>query len=114
MRPTRWHDRDPYREHNYAPDTFWLAVAALLFAACGLVWLIGQVAAILLGPHHQHLPVRLVDMLGVLLHSRAPGTTPPKPGHPPASPCCPARSACTPPPSSLSGSQPFSMGCWSG
>jgi hypothetical protein len=30
------------------------------------VWLIGQVAAILFGAH-QHLPVRLVDMLGVLL-----------------------------------------------
>ena len=68
MRP----DRDPYRDHQYVPDTFWLAVAALLFAACGLVWLIGQVAAILFGPHHQHLPVRLVDMLGVLL--RLPGT----------------------------------------
>jgi hypothetical protein len=47
-------------------------VAALLFAACELVWLIGQVAAILLGPYHQHLPVRLVDLLGVLL--RLPGT----------------------------------------
>jgi hypothetical protein len=58
------HDRDPYRDHQYVPDTFWLVVAALLFAACGLIWLIGQVAAILLGPHHQHLPVRLVDMLG--------------------------------------------------
>jgi type IV secretion system protein VirD4 len=67
-----WRDRDRYPEHNYIPDTFWLLVAVLLFAACGLVWLIGQVAAILLGPHHQHLPVRLVDMLGVLL--RLPGT----------------------------------------
>jgi len=67
-----WPDRDRYPEHNNVPDTFWLVVAALLFAACGLVWLIGQVAAILFGPHHQHLPVRLVDMLGVLL--RLPGT----------------------------------------
>ena len=67
-----WRDRDRYPEHNYVPDTFWLLVAALLFAACGLVWLIGQVAAILFGAHHQHLPVRLVDMLGVLL--RLPGT----------------------------------------
>ena len=67
-----WRDRDRYPEHNYVPDTFWLVVAALLFAACGLVWLIGQVAAILFGPHHQHLPMRLVDMLGVLL--RPPGT----------------------------------------
>jgi type IV secretion system protein VirD4 len=46
-------------------------VAVVLFAACGLVWLIGQVAAILFGAH-EHLPVRLVDMLGVLL--RLPGT----------------------------------------
>ena len=45
------HDRDPYRDHQYVPDTFWLVVAALLFAACGLVWLIGQVAAILFGAH---------------------------------------------------------------
>jgi hypothetical protein len=61
-----WRDRDRYPEHNYVPDTFWLVVAALLFVACGLVWLIGQVAAILFG-EHEHLPVRLVDMLGVLL-----------------------------------------------
>jgi hypothetical protein len=67
-----WRDRDRYPEHNYVPDTFWLIVAAVLFAACGLVWLIGQVAAIVFGPHHQHLPIRLVDMLGVLL--RLPGT----------------------------------------
>jgi hypothetical protein len=39
-----WRDRNRYPEHNYVPDTFWLLVAALLFAACGLVWLIGQVA----------------------------------------------------------------------
>jgi len=67
-----WRDRERYPEHNYVPDTFWLLVAALLFAACGLVWLIGQVAAVVFGPHHQHLPVRLVDMLGVLL--QLPGT----------------------------------------
>jgi type IV secretion system protein VirD4 len=66
-----WRDRDRYPDHQYVPDTFWLVVAALLFAACGLVWLIGQVAAILFGAH-EHLPVRLVDMLGVLL--RLPGT----------------------------------------
>jgi hypothetical protein len=66
------HDRDPYRDQQYVPDTFWLVVAVLLFAACGLVWLISQVAAICFGPHHQHLPVRLVDMLGVLL--RLPST----------------------------------------
>jgi hypothetical protein len=36
-----------------------VVAAALLFAACGLVWLIGQVAAIVFGAH-EHLPVRLV------------------------------------------------------
>ena len=68
------HDRysDPYPEHHYLHDTFLLWAAALLFIACGLVWLIGQVAAILFGAHHEHLPVRLVDMLGVLI--RLPGT----------------------------------------
>jgi hypothetical protein len=67
-----WRDRDRYRDHQYVPDTFWLVVAALLlFAACGLVWLIGQVAAIVFGAH-EHLPVQLVDMLGVLL--RLPAT----------------------------------------
>jgi type IV secretion system protein VirD4 len=65
------HDRDPYPEHHYLHDTFLLWAAGLLFVACGLVWLIGQVAAILFGAH-QHLPVRLVDMLGVLI--RLPGT----------------------------------------
>src|SRR5262245_55497826 len=71
MRPASWHDRDPYRDHNSAPDTFWLVLAVLLFAACGLVWLIGQVAAICFGAH-QPPPARLIDMLGVLL--RLPGT----------------------------------------
>src|SRR5215203_3458698 len=66
-----WRDRDRYPEHNNVPDTFWLVAAALVFAACGLVWLIGQVAAIVFGAH-EHLPVRLVDMLGVL--HRLPGT----------------------------------------
>ena len=100
-----WRDRDRYPEHNLVPDTFWLLVAALLFAACGLVWLIGQVAAILFGAH-QHLPVRLVDMLGVLL--RLPGTwdDPARPGRLLLSRCCPARSACTRLPSSPSGCPP--------
>ena len=67
------HDRysDPYPEHHYLHDTFLLWAAGLLFVGSGLVWLIGQVAALLFGAH-QHLPVRLVDMLGVLL--RLPGT----------------------------------------
>jgi type IV secretion system protein VirD4 len=71
MRRAGWQDRDPYPEHHYLPDTFLLWAAGLLFVACGLVWLIGQVAALVFGAH-QHLPVRLVDMLGVLL--RLPGT----------------------------------------
>src|SRR5215208_7923061 len=64
--PPMWHDRrQPYPEDNHVLDSFLLWVAGLLFVGCGLVWLIGQVAAILFGAH-QHLPVRLVDMLGVL------------------------------------------------
>ena len=67
-----WHDRrQPYPEDNHVLDSFLLWVAGLLFVGCGLVWVIGQVAAILFGAH-QHLPVRLVDMLGVL--PRLPGT----------------------------------------
>ena len=92
-----WRDRDRYPGHSLVPDTFWLVVAALLFAACGLVWLIGQVAAILFGPHHQHLPVRLVDMLGVLL--RLPGTwdDPARRGRRGSGRCCRVRWGCTPP-----------------
>jgi type IV secretion system protein VirD4 len=59
-------ERARYHEPDYVPDTFLLAVAIVLFSACGLVWLVGQVAAIVFGAHH-HLPVGLVDMLGVLL-----------------------------------------------
>jgi type IV secretion system protein VirD4 len=67
-----WHDRrQPYPEDNHILDGFLLWIAGVLFVGCGLVWLIGQVAAILFGAH-QHLPVRLVDMLGVLL--QLPGT----------------------------------------
>jgi type IV secretion system protein VirD4 len=62
MRP----DRNSYPEHNPVMDTFLLWIGGLLFAGCGLVWLVGQVAAIVFGVH-QHLPVRLVDMVGVLL-----------------------------------------------
>jgi hypothetical protein len=108
-----WRDRDRYPEHNYVPDTFWLVAAALLFAACGLVWLIGQVAAILFGAH-QHLPVRLVDMLGVLL--RLPGTwdDPSKAWPPSSQPLLPGPVGCTPPPSSPSGCPPSYMDSWSG
>jgi hypothetical protein len=106
-----WRDRDPYRDHQYVPDTFWLVVAALLFAASGLVWLIGQVAAILFGPHHQHLRSGWSTCSGCCCASLGPGTTQFEPGHPPPSRCCPARSACTPQLSSRSGFQPSSMGC---
>jgi type IV secretion system protein VirD4 len=62
-----WRERSRYDQPNHVADTYLLLVAVLLFAGCSLLWLVGQVAAILLGPHHQHLSVRLVDMLGVLL-----------------------------------------------
>jgi hypothetical protein len=31
-----WRERDRYGDHQSVPDTFWLLMAALLFAACGL------------------------------------------------------------------------------
>jgi type IV secretion system protein VirD4 len=62
-----WRERSRYDQPNHVADTFLLLVAVLLFAGCSLLWLVGQVAAICFGPSHQHLPVRLVDMLGVLL-----------------------------------------------
>jgi hypothetical protein len=99
-------DRDPYREHQFVPDTFWPVVAALLFAACGLVWLIGQVAAILFGPTTSTCRSGWSTCSGFSYASLAPGTTRPRPGHPPSSRCCPGRSACTPPRSSPSGSPP--------
>jgi type IV secretion system protein VirD4 len=64
------HERNP--EHEHAIDMLLLTAGALLLAGSGLLWVVGQVAAILFGAHHEHLPVRLVDMLGVLL--RLPGT----------------------------------------
>ncbi len=62
MRP----ERSPSAEHTQVLDTLLMTIAVVLFVACGLLWLAGQVAAILFGAH-QHLPVSLVDMLGVLL-----------------------------------------------
>jgi type IV secretory pathway TraG/TraD family ATPase VirD4 len=62
MRP----DRNP--DHEHAIDGFLFTCGALLLASSILLWLVGQVAAIVFGAHHQHLPVRLDDMFGVLLH----------------------------------------------
>jgi type IV secretion system protein VirD4 len=64
------HERNP--EHEHAIDMLLLTAGALLLAGSGLLWVVGQVAAIVFGAHHEHLPVRLGDMLGVLL--RLPGT----------------------------------------
>ena len=109
MRP----DRHRYPDHQYVPDTFWLIVAVVLFAACGLVWLIGQVAAIVFGPHHQHLPVRLVDMLGVLL--RLPGTwDDPAKAWPPTWPLLPGPVGMYAAAISPSGCPHSPMGCWFG
>ena len=109
-----WRDRDRYPEHNLVPDTFWLVIAVLLFAACGLVWLIGQVAAILFGATTSTCRSGWSTCSASSCACPAPGTTRPRPGHPPPSRCCPARWACTPPPSSPSGSPPWPTGCWSG
>jgi type IV secretion system protein VirD4 len=57
-------DGSSYPEHEHVTDAFLLAVALLLVGS-GLLWVVGQVAAILFGAH-EHLPVRLDEMLGVL------------------------------------------------
>jgi type IV secretion system protein VirD4 len=61
MRPER------HPEHEHAIDALLLAVGALLLAGSGLLWVVGQVAALLFGAH-QHLELRLDDLFGVLLH----------------------------------------------
>src|SRR6266571_1197807 len=63
--------RERHPDHEHAIDAFLMLVGALLLAGSGLVWLVGQVAAILFGAH-QHLPVRLDDMFGVLLQLPGP------------------------------------------
>jgi type IV secretion system protein VirD4 len=59
------HERHP--EHEHAIDMLLLTAGALLLAGSGLLWVVGQVAAILFGAH-QHLELRLDDLFGVLLH----------------------------------------------
>jgi hypothetical protein len=57
-------------DHEHALGALLLTCGALLLAGSGLLWLVGQVAAILFGTH-QHLELRLDEMFGVLL--RLPG-----------------------------------------
>jgi type IV secretion system protein VirD4 len=59
--------RERHPEHEHAIDALLLTAGALLLAGSGLLWLVGQVAALLFGAH-QHLELRLDDMFGVLLH----------------------------------------------
>jgi type IV secretion system protein VirD4 len=59
------HERHP--EHEHAIDALLLTTGALLLAGTGLLWVVGQVAALLFGAH-QHLELRLDEMFGVLLH----------------------------------------------
>jgi type IV secretion system protein VirD4 len=60
-----WRDRrQPYAEYP-ATDTVWLTIGAVLLAAGLLVWMVGQVAAVLFGAHHP-LPMVAEEMAGVL------------------------------------------------
>jgi type IV secretion system protein VirD4 len=59
--------RERHPEHEHAIDALLLTAGALLLAGSGLLWLVGQVAALLFGAH-EHLELRLDDMFGVLLH----------------------------------------------
>jgi type IV secretion system protein VirD4 len=60
-----WRDRHrPYAEYP-ATDAVWLTVVAVLLVAGLLVWVVGQVAAVLFGAHHP-LPMPAEEMAGVL------------------------------------------------
>jgi type IV secretion system protein VirD4 len=61
MRPER------HPEHEHAIDMLLLTAGALLLVGTGLLWVVGQVAALLFGAH-QRLELRLDDLFGVLLH----------------------------------------------
>jgi hypothetical protein len=45
------HERYPYRDNEHAIDALLILVGALLLAGSGLLWLVGQVAALLFGAH---------------------------------------------------------------
>ncbi len=66
MRPERVESPKPQGSESAADSLLWLAVGAV-FAATVLVWVVGQVAAVLFGAHHW-LPVSLAEVAKVPFH----------------------------------------------
>src|SRR6266498_1006979 len=66
MRPERVESPKPQGSESAVDSLLWLAVGAALGATV-LVWVVGQVAAVLFGAHHW-LPVSLAEVAGVPFH----------------------------------------------
>ncbi len=66
MRPERVETPKPQGSESAVDNLLWLAVGAVLVATV-LVWVVGQVAAVLFGAHHW-LPVSLAEVAGVPFH----------------------------------------------
>src|SRR6266498_5916016 len=66
MRPERVQTPKPQGSESAVDSLLWLAVGAVL-AATVLVWVVGQVAAVLFGAHHW-LPVSLAEVAQVPFH----------------------------------------------
>jgi type IV secretion system protein VirD4 len=66
MRPERVESPKPQGSESAVDSLLWLAVGAALVATV-LVWVVGQVAAVLFGAHHW-LPVSLAEVAGVPFH----------------------------------------------
>src|SRR6266540_3992003 len=69
VRPERVESPKPQGSESAVDSLLWLAVGAVLVATV-LVWVVGQVAAVLFGAHHW-LPVSLAQMAGVPFHLAA-------------------------------------------
>jgi hypothetical protein len=95
MRRERVEPPKPQGAESAVDNLLWLAVGTAL-AATVLVWVVGQVAAVLFGTHHW-LPLNLGQVAQVPFHLANIPATPSWPGQPASAGCCPARSACTPP-----------------
>src|SRR6266540_4327241 len=66
MRPERVESPKPQGSESAVDSLLWLAVGAVLVATV-LVWVVGQVAAVLFGAHHW-LPLSLAEVAGVPFH----------------------------------------------
>src|SRR6266567_5822078 len=66
VRRERVESPKPQGSESAVDSLLWIAVGAVLVATV-LVWVVGQVAAVLFGAHHW-LPISLAEMAGVPFH----------------------------------------------